>query len=115
MSYCRHMTETGSLLITPISNVTELKPGSVTLPFFGITTQIFDKATGNQLPPPCTGELCICDSWPGQARSIYGDHKRFVDVYFTRYPGFYFTGDGCEIDENGYHWITGRVVSFECL
>ncbi|CAF1083403.1 unnamed protein product [Didymodactylos carnosus] len=102
-------TETGGFMITPIPYVTELEAGSATLPFFGIQTQIMDKETRNLLIPPCKGELCIKDSWPGQARSLYNDHKRFVEVYFKGYRGFYFTGDGCEVKENGYHWITGRV------
>jgi len=98
-------------MLAPIPNVTKLEPGSVTLPFFGIQTQLMEKKMCEPLKPPCTGELCIRDSWPGQARTIYGDHQRFVDTYFKYYPGFFFTGDGCEIQENGYHWITGRVVS----
>ncbi|CAF1347456.1 unnamed protein product [Didymodactylos carnosus] len=102
-------TETGGFMIAPIAHVTEMEPGSATLPFFGIQTQIIDKESRDLLQPPCKGELCIKDSWPGQARTIYNDHERFVDVYFKSYPGFYFTGDGCEIKSNGYHWITGRV------
>ncbi|CAF0795170.1 unnamed protein product [Rotaria sp. Silwood1] len=102
-------TETGGFMITPIPNVWELEAGSATLPFFGIQTQIFNKKTRQPLEIPNQGELCIRDSWPGQARSLYRDHERFVDVYFKPYPGNYFSGDGCEIKENGYHWITGRV------
>jgi acetyl-CoA synthetase len=97
-------------MITPIPNIWKLEPGSVTLPFFGIQTQIFDKKTRKALEFPNEGELCIRNSWPGQARTIFGDHQRFVDVYFKPYPGYYFSGDGCQIKENGYHWITGRVV-----
>ncbi|CAF0775034.1 unnamed protein product [Adineta steineri] len=102
-------TETGGVMITPIANAWELEPSSATLPFFGIKTQLFDKSTKKPLTPPNTGELCIQDSWPGQARSLYRNHERFVDVYFKQYPGYYFTGDGCEIKKNGYHCITGRV------
>ena len=98
-------------MIAPIPNVLELEAGSVTLPFFGIQTQIFDKDSKKPLKPPCRGELCIKNSWPGQARSLYGNHEGFIDIYFKRYPGYYFSGDGCELKENGYHWITGRVVS----
>ena len=97
-------------MITPIPNAWELEPGSATLPFFGIQTQLFDKKTKKPLEAPNTGELCIADSWPGQARTLYRDHERFIEVYFKPYPGYYFSGDGCEIKENGYHWITGRVV-----
>ena len=97
-------------MITPIPNIWPLEGGSATLPFFGIQTQLMDKATGQPLTAPNQGELCIRDSWPGQARSLYKDHPRFIDVYFKAYPGYYFTGDGCEIKPNGYHWITGRVV-----
>ena len=97
-------------MIAPLPEVWPLEAGSATLPFFGIQTQIFDKHSRQALTAPNEGELCIRDSWPGQARSLYGDHQRFVEVYFKPYPGFYFTGDGCEIKDNGYHWITGRVV-----
>jgi acetyl-CoA synthetase len=102
-------TETGGFMLTPIPNIWELEPGSATLPFFGIQTQLFDKDTRKALQPPNQGELCIQNSWPGQARSLYRNHERFVEVYFKPYPGYYFSGDGCEIKENGYHWITGRV------
>ncbi|CAF1407908.1 unnamed protein product [Rotaria sordida] len=102
-------TETGGIMISPIPNAWELEPGSATFPFFGIQTQLFDQTTKKPLKPPNHGELCIADSWPGQARSLYRNHERFVDVYFKTYPGYYFTGDGCEIKPNGYHWITGRV------
>jgi acetyl-CoA synthetase len=97
-------------MITPLPNVWPLEPGSATLPFFGIQTQLFDKTTQKPIEAPDQGELCIRSSWPGQARSLYRNHSRFVDVYFKPYPGFYFTGDGCEIKNNGYHYITGRVV-----
>lgn len=97
-------------MLTPLPNVWELEAGSATLPFFGIQTQLCDKSTQKALEPPAQGELCIRDSWPGQARTLYGNHARFIDVYFKPYPGYYFSGDGCEIKENGYHWITGRVV-----
>lgn len=97
-------------MISPIPHAWDLEPGSATLPFFGIQTQLFDKKTKKPLDPPNTGELCIVDSWPGQARSVYRDHERFIEVYFKSYPGYYFTGDGCEIKANGYHYITGRVV-----
>jgi acetyl-CoA synthetase len=101
-------TETGGILITPLPGATDLKPGSATLPFFGIQPQIVD-ADGNQLDGVCEGNLCLTTSWPGQMRSIYGDHERFVSTYFSTYPGRYFTGDGCKRDEDGYYWITGRV------
>lgn len=100
-------------MITPLPNVWPLEAGSATLPFFGIQTQVFDKDSRAPLQGPCQGELCIRDSWPGQARSLYRNHERFVEVYFKSYPGHYFTGDGCEIKENDYHWITGRVVCFQ--
>ncbi|CAF1225934.1 unnamed protein product [Adineta steineri] len=102
-------TETGGFMITPLPNVWPLEPGSATLPFFGIQTQLLSKDTKQPMQPPAEGALCIRDSWPGQARSLYRNHKRFVEVYFEPYPGYYFSGDGCEIKENGYHWITGRV------
>ncbi len=101
-------TETGGILITPLPGATRLKPGSATLPFFGIVPQIVD-AEGKVLDGAATGNLCIADSWPGQMRTVYGDHARFVDTYFSAYPGKYFTGDGCRRDEDGYYWITGRV------
>lgn len=102
-------------MIAPIANAWELDPGSATLPFFGIQTAIMDKKTKSILPTPSQGELCIKDSWPGQARTLYGNHKRFVEVYFESYPGYYFTGDGCEVKANGYHYITGRVVRFKSI
>ena len=101
-------TETGGILITPLPGAIPLKPGSATLPFFGVIPQIVD-AEGKVLEGAVTGNLCIANSWPGQMRTVYGDHQRFVDTYFTAYPGKYFTGDGCRRDEDGYYWITGRV------
>ena len=101
-------TETGGILITPLPGATKLKPGSATRPFFGIVPQIVD-ADGKVLDGATTGNLCIADSWPGQMRTVYGDHQRFVETYFSAYPGKYFTGDGCRRDEDGYYWITGRV------
>jgi acetyl-CoA synthetase len=101
-------TETGGILITPLPGATKLKPGSATRPFFGVVPQIVD-AAGNPLEGACEGSLCIADSWPGQMRTVYGDHERFVQTYFTTYIGRYFTGDGCRRDEDGYYWITGRV------
>jgi acetyl-CoA synthetase len=101
-------TETGGILITPLPGAIAQKPGSATLPFFGVQPQIVD-AEGNVLTGATTGNLCIADSWPGQMRTVYGDHQRFVDTYFKTYPGKYFTGDGCRRDEDGYYWITGRV------
>jgi len=101
-------TETGGILITPLPGAIALKPGSATLPFFGVVPQIVD-AEGKVLDGAVTGNLCIADSWPGQMRTVYGDHQRFVDTYFSAYPGKYFTGDGCRRDQDGYYWITGRV------
>ena len=101
-------TETGGILITPLPGATQLKPGSATLPFFGIVPEIVD-AEGKVLDGATTGNLCIADSWPGQMRTVYGDHQRFIDTYFKTYPGKYFTGDGCRRDGDGYYWITGRV------
>jgi acetyl-CoA synthetase len=101
-------TETGGILITPLPGATRLKPGSATRPFFGVIPQIVD-ANGKTLEGACTGNLCIAEAWPGQMRTVYGDHQRFVDTYFKQYPGKYFTGDGCRRDEDGYYWITGRV------
>jgi acetyl-CoA synthetase len=101
-------TETGGILITPLPGAIKLKPGSATLPFFGIKPQLVD-ADGKVLEGATSGNLCITDSWPGQMRSVYGDHDRFVETYFKTYPGKYFTGDGCRRDEDGYYWITGRV------
>jgi len=101
-------TETGGILITPLPGATALKPGSATWPFFGIEPVIVD-TDGRVLEGPCEGNLCIADSWPGLMRTVYGDHQRFIDTYFTSYKGLYFTGDGARRDEDGYYWITGRV------
>ncbi len=101
-------TETGGILITPLPGAIKLKPGSATRPFFGVIPQIVD-AAGNQLDGPCSGNLCITDAWPGMMRTVYGDHERFVQTYFSTYIGRYFTGDGCRRDEDGFYWITGRV------
>ena len=101
-------TETGGILITPLPGATALKPGSATRPFFGVKPMLVD-ADGNELTGAASGNLCITDSWPGQMRTVYGDHKRFIETYFSQYPGNYFTGDGCRRDEDGYYWITGRV------
>src|ERR1700754_3074264 len=101
-------TETGGFLITPLPGATDLKPGSATKPFFGIKPAVVD-AEGKVLDGACEGNLCITDSWPGQMRTVYGDHDRFVQTYFSTYPGKYFTGDGCRRDAEGYYWITGRV------
>ena len=102
-------TETGGHMITPLPGATPTKPGSATLPFFGVKPVLVD-ANGRELSGNgVSGNLCIAGSWPGQARTIWGDHQRFVDTYFTTYPGYYFTGDGCRRDSDGYYWITGRV------
>ena len=101
-------TETGGVLITPLPGAVALKPGSATLPFFGVQPQLVDN-DGNILDGAASGNLCITDSWPGQMRTVYGDHERFVETYFSTYKGRYFTGDGCRRDEDGYYWITGRV------
>jgi acetyl-CoA synthetase len=101
-------TETGGILITPLPGATALKPGSATRPFFGIVPQVVD-AEGKVLEGATSGNLVLADSWPGQMRTVYGDHQRFVDTYFKTYPGKYFTGDGCRRDADGYYWITGRV------
>ena len=101
-------TETGGILITPLPGAMRLKPGSATRPFFGVIPQIVD-AEGKVLEGAASGNLVIADSWPGQMRTVYGDHQRFVDTYFKTYPGKYFTGDGCRRDADGYYWITGRV------
>jgi acetyl-CoA synthetase len=103
-------TETGGILITPIPGVTPTKPGSATLPFFGVQPIIVKPETGEELKGNgVEGALCLKTSWPGQARTIFKDHARFVETYFTQYPGLYFTGDGCRRDEDGYYWITGRI------
>jgi acetyl-CoA synthetase len=101
-------TETGGILITPLPGATKLKPGSATRPFFGVQPSLVDP-DGKEIVGPGAGNLCINDSWPGQMRSLYGDHDRFVKTYFSNYKGKYFTGDGCRRDEDGYYWITGRV------
>ncbi|CAH0990302.1 Acetyl-coenzyme A synthetase [Sinobacterium norvegicum] len=101
-------TETGGIMLTPLPGATALKPGSATLPFFGIQPEVLD-ADGTVLNGPCSGGLCIAKSWPAQARTIFGDHQRFIDTYFSSYDGYYFTSDGCNRDEDGYYWITGRV------
>jgi len=102
-------TETGGILITPLPSVTQLKPGSATLPFFGISPVILDES-GNEIKGnPAEGLLAIKNSWPGQMRTIYGDHQRFIDTYFSMFKGYYFTGDGAKRDTDGYYWITGRV------
>ncbi|MBI1340045.1 acetate--CoA ligase [bacterium] len=101
-------TETGAAMIAPLPGAFPLKPGSATLPFFGVRPQLLD-AEGHELTGATSGNLVILDSWPGQARTVYGDHARFVETYFRTYPGKYFTGDGCRRDEDGYYWITGRV------
>ncbi|QBX34422.1 acetate--CoA ligase [Paracoccus liaowanqingii] len=103
-------TETGGHLITPLPGATETKPGSATVPFFGVKPVILDAATAEvQQGDPAEGVLCIADSWPGQMRTLWEDHPRFEEAYFQQYPGYYFTGDGCRRDEDGYYWITGRV------
>jgi acetyl-CoA synthetase len=101
-------TETGGILITPLPGATRLKPGSATQPFFGIKPEIVD-AGGNVLEGPCEGNLVIADSWPGQTRTLYGDHGLFMNTYFSTYPNKYFTSDGCRRDADGDYWITGRV------
>ncbi|MBT3766655.1 MAG: acetate--CoA ligase, partial [Rhodospirillales bacterium] len=101
-------TETGGILITPLPGATATKPGSATRPFFGIKPAIVDEE-GNVQDGACQGNLTMLDSWPGQMRSLYGDHDRFEETYFSTYAGKYFTGDGCRRDEDGYYWITGRV------
>ena len=101
-------TETGGILITPLPGATQLKAGSATRPFFGVQPQLVDN-DGKVLDGEADGNLCIVDSWPGQMRTVYGDHARFVQTYFSTYKGKYFTGDGCRRDKDGYYWITGRV------
>ncbi len=101
-------TETGGILISPLPGATDLKPGSATKPLFGVVPQLVD-AEGNVLEGAATGNLVLTSSWPGQMRTVYGDHQRFVETYFKTYPGKYFTGDGCRRDADGYYWITGRV------
>ena len=101
-------TETGGILISPQTGAINLKPGSATKPFYGIKPVIVDEK-GNTLKGECVGRLCIAQSWPGQMRTVYGDHQRFIDTYFSQFDGKYFTGDGCRRDKDGYYWITGRV------
>jgi acetyl-CoA synthetase len=101
-------TETGGILISPFPGATKLKPGSGTVPFFGIEPCLMD-ANGQEIEGAGVGNLCLKTSWPGQMRTVYGDHQRFIDTYFKTYPGKYFTGDGCRRDKDGYYWITGRV------
>ncbi len=101
-------TETGAVMITPLPGATDLKPGSATRPFFGVKPELLD-TDGNIIEGPGEGNLVISQSWPSQIRSVYGDHQRMIDTYFSTYPGYYFTGDGARRDEDGYYWITGRV------
>ena len=103
-------TETGGILITPLPGVTPTKPGSATLPFFGVKPVVLNPEDGKVIEGNgVSGALCLASPWPGQARTVWGDHQRFKDMYFTQYKGFYFTGDGCRRDEDGYYWITGRI------
>jgi acetyl-CoA synthetase len=102
-------TETGGIMITPLPGVTDLKPGSATLPFFGVDPLLVDEHGKELHGNGVAGHLCIRRPWPGMARTVYGDHKRFRQTYFVHYKGHYFTGDGCRRDEDGYYWITGRV------
>jgi len=101
-------TETGGILISPLPGATDLKPGSATRPMPGVQPAIVDNE-GNILEGAVEGALVMTDSWPGQMRSVYGDHQRFIETYFKTFPGTYFTGDGVRRDEDGYYWITGRV------
>ena len=101
-------TETGAIMITPLPGVTDLKPGSATKPFFGVKLALLD-ADGNELDGPAEGNLVISQSWPSQIRSVYGDHERCINTYFSAYPGFYLTGDSARRDGDGYYWVTGRV------
>ena len=101
-------TETGGILISPLPGATPLKPGSATRPFFGVVPAVLD-ADSRPLEGACAGDLCLAGSWPGQMRTVFRDHDRFVETYFTRHEGYYFTGDGCRRDADGYYWITGRV------
>jgi len=102
-------TETGGILITPLPGITPLKPGSATLPFFGVKPVVVDEQGQPLHGNGIKGNLCLAQSWPGQARTVWGDHHRFYETYFSQYPGYYFTGDGCRRDEDGFYWITGRV------
>ena len=101
-------TETGAIMITPVPGVTDLKPGSATLPFFGVKPALLD-AEGNEIQGAATGNLVIKQSWPSQIRTVFGDHQRCIDTYFSTYPGYYFTGDSARRDEDGFYWVTGRV------
>jgi acetyl-CoA synthetase len=101
-------TETGGILISPQTGAMGLKPGSATKPFYGIKPAIVDKS-GKEIKGAGEGRLCISQSWPGQMRTVYGDHQRFIDTYFSQFDGKYFTGDGAKRDKDGYYWITGRV------
>jgi len=101
-------TETGGILITPLPGAHDMKPGSATLPFFGIQPKVLSPE-GQELHGPAEGVLVLATSWPGQMRTVFRDHKRFEETYFSTYKGYYFTGDGCRRDEDGYYWITGRV------
>ena len=101
-------TETGAIMITPLPGVTDLKPGSATKPFFGVKLALLD-ADGNELDGPAEGNLVISQSWPSQIRSVFGDHERCINTYFSAYPGFYLTGDSARRDGDGYYWVTGRV------
>ena len=101
-------TETGGILIAPQTGAIPLKPGSATKPFYGIKPVLVDK-DGKEIKGQGEGRLCIAQSWPGQMRTVYGDHQRFIDTYFSQFDGKYFTGDGCRRDKDGYYWITGRV------
>ncbi|MFD2261835.1 acetate--CoA ligase [Lacibacterium aquatile] len=101
-------TETGGILITPLPGAIAAKPGSATKPFFGVQPVLLDN-DGKVLSGATEGSLCLADSWPGQMRTVYGDHQRFIETYFATFPGYYFSGDGCRRDEDGYYWITGRV------
>jgi acetyl-CoA synthetase len=103
-------TETGGIMISPLPGATSTKPGSATRPFFGIQPVVLDPSTGKELKElECEGVLAIKDSWPGQMRTVFGDHNRFIKTYFSDFDGYYFTGDGCRRDSDGYYWITGRV------
>ncbi len=103
-------TETGGIMISPLPGATVTKPGSATRPFFGVLPAVINPKTGKEiLETECEGVLAIKDSWPGQMRTVFGDHERFVNTYFNDYPGYYFTGDGCKRDSDGFYWITGRV------
>jgi acetyl-CoA synthetase len=103
-------TETGGIMITPLPGCTPAKPGSATLPFFGVKPVVIEAETGKIIEGnSVTGVLGISEPWPGQMQTIYGDHDRFEETYFKLYPGYYFTGDGCHRDEDGYYWVTGRV------